>query len=332
MCSSDLAPHTQRQHHHRRRRPTPLPTLAPGAVSLRWRLVSADGHPITGRMIDVGMFQEAEAGIVEKLLASAPLDSILPPDTQVLWEKGMRDIGARRLQTVMERLLEEISFEAEDHAGETIMIDPKTGLRLGAAERVSDRIRRVQLEGTRYATRPPIGDPDVIQTAKREQLVRFYRDWYRPDLMAVIVVGDVQPAAVVEMITSHFGSLVNPTPARPRPAFDVPERPDTRYLIITDKETTTTTVTLSNLRPARPQDSVGGYRQIMMDQLFGDMLASRLEELEQKENPPFLRVGAGRGLFPAPRTKDEAVLQALVSQTPNPRVQQRLDKLKGAAK
>ena len=74
----------------------------------------------------------------------------------------------------------------------------------------------------------------------------------------------------------------------------------------------------------KPQDSVGGYRQIMMDQLFGDMLASRLEELEQKENPPFLRVGAGRGLFPAPRTKDEAVLQALV---PNGGVTRGLDAL-----
>src|SRR5207247_7601005 len=70
-------------------------------------------------------------------------------------------------------------------------------MRLGADERTQAQIRRVQLAGSRYADRAPIGNPDVIQQAPREQLVRFYRDWYRPDLMAVIVVGDVDKNAVV---------------------------------------------------------------------------------------------------------------------------------------
>ena len=71
-------------------------------------------------------------------------------------------------------------------------------------------MRRVQLEGSRYADRSPIGIPAVIQSATREQLVRFYRDWYRPDLMAVIVVGDVDRNAVAAMIAQHFLSLTNP--------------------------------------------------------------------------------------------------------------------------
>jgi len=186
-------------------------------------------------------------------------------------------------------------------------------LHLGAGERTRDKIRRVQLEGSQYANRPPIGDPDVIQKAQREQLTRFYRDWYRPDLMAVIVVGDVKRDNVVEMIKAHFSPLTSPTPARPRPAFDVPERPGTRYTIVSDKETTGTAVALSNLRPARRQDTVGGYRDIMTDQLFGDMLDARLDELTTRENPPFLRAGAARQLFQTPRTKDEAQVQALVA-------------------
>jgi len=131
--------------------------------------------------------------------------------------------------------------------------------------------------------------------------------------MAVIVVGDLDRDAVVAMIKAHFSGLTNPTPQRPRPAFDVPERPGTRYTVVTDKEATTASVSISNLRPARRQDTVGGYRQIMMDQLFGDMLDARLDELTQQENPPFLRVTADRGLFGTPRTKDEAALEALVA-------------------
>jgi zinc protease len=190
---------------------------------------------------------------------------------------------------------------------------------LGAGERTRDKIRAVQMEGSQYSNRSPIGDPNILQKAQREQLVRFYRDWYRPNLMAVIVVGDVDRDAVAGMIKSNFSSLTNPASARPRPNFDVPERPATRYTIIADRETTATSVSVSNLRPARPQDTVGGYRQIMMDGLFGDMLDARLDELTQRENPPFLRAGAQRALFPAPRTKDEVQVIALTSNTGVPR-------------
>src|SRR5499427_5981130 len=186
-------------------------------------------------------------------------------------------------------------------------------MNLGADERIADKIRRVQLEGSRYADRPPIGKPDGIERAKREQLVRYYRDWYRPDLMAVIVVGDVDRNAVASMIRSHFSSLEVPSPERPRPFFDVPEHSATKFAVVTDKETTATAVELSDLRPARNQGTVGGYRDIIRDQLFSGMLTGRLVELAQTANPPFFRAAANRSLFPAPRSRDEAVLEALVA-------------------
>ena len=153
----------------------------------------------------------------------------------------------------------------------------------------------------------------MIEKATREQLVRFYRDWYRPDLMAVIVVGDVDRNAVAAMIRERFATLANPSPARPRPVFDVPDHPATRYAIVTDKEATATMVRLSALPPARSQGTVGGYRDIIRDQLFAAMLDARLDELSQGASPPFIRAAADRSLFDSPRTRDEAVLQAMVA-------------------
>ena len=186
-------------------------------------------------------------------------------------------------------------------------------LHLDAVERTQDKVLGAQLAGSRYADRAPIGKPDIIEHAQREQLLRFYHDWYRPDLMAVIVVGDVDRDATAAMIKEHFASLTAPSPERPRPAFDVPEHRGTRYAIVTDKEATTTVVQISDLRPARNQGSVGGYREIMRDQLFSDMLSARLNELARSANPPFVSAAAGRELLPAPRTRDVALLQAIVS-------------------
>jgi zinc protease len=218
-----------------------------------------------------------------------------------------------RALLVLEDWAEGASFDQSGIDHERGIVLSERRMYLGAGERTQDKIRRVQLEGSRYADRPPIGDPDVVGSVQRDQLTRFYHDWYRPDLMAVIVVGDVDREAVAAMIKAHFSALSSPSPERPRPAFDVPEHAGTRYAVVTDKETTATGVQITDLRPARNQGSVGGYREIILDQLFADMLSARLEERSQSTNPPFLRPAANRALFPAPRTRDEAVLEALVA-------------------
>jgi zinc protease len=205
------------------------------------------------------------------------------------------------------------TFEQEAIDRQRAIVLSEWRMNLGAGERTGDKILRVQLQGSRYPERRPIGRPEAIEKATRDTLMRFYRDWYRPDLMAVIVTGEIDRDAVVKMITNRFSMLSTPSPARPRPAIDVPEHPGTRYAIVSDRETTATAVQFSNLRPARNQGTVGGYRSIMLDQLFAAMLGGRFDEISQQENAPFIRAIADRSLFRMPRTKDQAILQALVS-------------------
>jgi zinc protease len=209
-----------------------------------------------------------------------------------------------------------------DHERDIVLSEWR--MHLGAGERTEDKILHVQLEGSRYANRAPIGKPEIIQGAQREQLTRFYHDWYRPDLMAVIAVGDFDRNAVETMIKAHFSSVASPSPERPRPAYDVPDHSAPRYAVVTDKETTATTIAISDLLPARDQSSVGGYRDLMLDQLFAGMFNERLDEITQRANAPFIKAVAGRALFPMPRTRDEAALQALV---PDNGVERGLDAL-----
>jgi predicted Zn-dependent peptidase len=94
----------------------------------------------------------------------------------------------------------------------------------------------VLLKGSRYADRLPIGKTEVIQGFKHDRLKQFYADWYRPDLMAVIAVGDFDKAAMQAMIQKHFSGIPRAAKPRPRPAYDVPKQPGTMYSVATDPE------------------------------------------------------------------------------------------------
>src|SRR6202041_2980350 len=110
-------------------------------------------------------------------------------------------------------------------------------LRTGPAARVETAYDTVLYRGTPYLDRPPIGTVESITTTNPAPLKRFYRDWYRPGLMSVIVVGDVDQATMVGEIARRFGSLENPAAPRPRPqsADSLPRTP-TAFVVRSPEE------------------------------------------------------------------------------------------------
>lgn len=159
----------------------------------------------------------------------------------------------------------------------------------GAQERMFRQTYPKILEGSKYAARLPIGTVEVLRNFKPETLRKFYRDWYRPDLMAVIVVGDIDPSKAETLIRKHFGHLQNPGQVRERTYADVPERQKSEGLVVTDKEATHHLVDINfAYKPARQPGTYGAYREYLLRQLFTSMLNQRMQELTQQENPPFL--------------------------------------------
>jgi zinc protease len=212
---------------------------------------------------------------------------------------------------ILEDWAHNVTFDpAEIDKERGVVIEEWRGRR-GAGARVQDRMLPILFQGSRYADRVPIGKTDVLQTFKPERLTTFYSDWYRPDLMAVVAVGDFDAKEVQRLIHAHFDALPKPAAPKPRPAYDVPDRPGTLYAIVTDKELTTTSVEVDYLLPTRPYGTVGVYRERLVDGLFGSMLSARLAEIAQKPDAPFLSAFAGRGRFVG-RSKDTASLGALV--------------------
>jgi zinc protease len=214
---------------------------------------------------------------------------------------------------VLEDWAQNISFDPVEIDKERGVVVEEWRLSRGAGMRNVEKIFPILFKGSRYANRLPIGKPEIIQNAKIERIKQYYKDWYRPDLMAVIAVGDFDKAAIEKLINTHFGSMPAATSPKPRQTFDLPDRAETGYAINTDKEMTTTSVEVSTLLPARKQGTIGVYRQKTVDRLFGGMLNARFAEIAQKPDAPFVFGFSGRGGFLA-RTKEVAYLSALVKE------------------
>ena len=220
---------------------------------------------------------------------------------------------------VLEDWAQNVSFDDAEIDKERGVVMEEWRLGRGAGARMQDKEFPVLLKGSRYATRLPIGTTDVIQNAKHDRLKQFYSDWYRPDLMAVVAVGDFDVPAMKALFDKHFASIPKRTTEKPRAVAPVPDQPGTRYTIATDKEATNTSVTVYNLLPLRDQTTIGAYRRQLVESMFAGMLSARFSELAQKPDPPFIGAGTGRGLFVRSKeattigagVKDDGVLRGL---------------------
>ena len=176
------------------------------------------------------------------------------------------------------------------------MVLEESRLGKGADDRMFRVVYPKMFEGSKYAERLPIGKEDILKNFKYDVIKRFYRDWYRPDLMAVLVVGDMEPAEAEAQIKKHFEKLKNPSSPRPRALADVPERKKSEGVVVTDKEATNHVVEIYyTYKKSKEEITVQDYRDYLVRVLFTSMLGQRMQELTQKAEPPFVFGGSNIG-------------------------------------
>jgi zinc protease len=198
---------------------------------------------------------------------------------------------------ILEDWADGVSFEPEEVEKERGVVLEEWRLGRGASARILDRQLPVILNDSRYADRLPIGDPEILRSFPVEALTRFYEDWYRPDLMAVIAVGDFDPDRMEDLIRSHFSGIEGPPEPRPRLEYGVPSHAETLFSIESDPEATSTSVAVLYKRPAEEDRGITGYRELLKERLYSGMFNGRLFELGQSQDPPFAFAGAGAGRF-----------------------------------
>jgi len=227
----------------------------------------------------------------------------VPTDTAGALETGLQ---------ILEDWAHEALMENEEIDKERGVVIEEWRLGRGADQRMFDKQLPVLFHGSRYAERLTIGKKEIIQNAPHETVKRFYYDWYRPDLQAVVAVGDFDPDRVEQLIKEKFGSIPAPQKTRPRKLFPVPDHKETLFAIAADSEATRSRVSIYFKHPHKTEQTFADYRRGIIRSLYNSMLNNRFREIAQKPDAPFLY--AYSGMMGWVRTADFYVLGAGVKE------------------
>jgi zinc protease len=214
----------------------------------------------------------------------------IPTDKPGNLEQGM---------TVLEDWAHGLTLSDKDIDDERQIVLQEKRMHAGYGQRSTEAMLPKLTNGSRYKDRLPIGTEDSILNARPEALRRFYADWYRPDLMAVVMVGDVDPEQAEKMIKRHFAGLKMPANPRPRPTYTPAPLATPDALVFLDKEAPANNVLLYYSTFSRkPPETVGDFRDGLVRQLFSQLMKMRFGRLTQVAEPPFLGGGAGENVIP----------------------------------
>jgi zinc protease len=212
----------------------------------------------------------------------------VPTDSMEVFKKGMQILEDWAHNATLD------PAEIDKERG-VVLEESRTGK--GAQARMRDKWFPVVLNNSQYAKRLPIGKDDILKNFKYEVLNQFHKDFYRPDLEGVAVVGDIDVAMVEKMIMEKFSDIKNPANAKERIKYNIDLSGSTDVAIITDPEQPNTVVQIMNKQPKRKDVTLQDRREGMVRSLFNQMLSSRIQELTQKADPPFQFGYAGYGGF-----------------------------------
>jgi zinc protease len=212
----------------------------------------------------------------------------VPTDSTGMMEKGFQ---------ILKDWAFNVSFEQDEIDKERGVVIEEWRLGRGANARIRDKQFPTLLKNSVYALRLPIGKKEILEGFQYETLKNFYKDWYRPDLMAVIAVGDFDTKRIEDLIKENFSNIQGPENPRERKLFPIPDHQEVLFTIASDPELTQTGLQIYFKQDVQPQDMVKDYRRTLIENLYNGMLNERLNELSQQSDPPFLYAYSAKGRF-----------------------------------
>ncbi len=210
------------------------------------------------------------------------------PNTPEMIEMGIK---------ILDGWASKLLFDQKEIEAERGVVHEEWRGRLGAGDRMNKIVWPIMLKGSKYANRMPIGTENVIMNFKRDEIVRFYKDWYRTDLQAIIIVGDFDMDQMEAKVKQYFGGYTKADHPKERQYFNIPDNKEPLIAMATDKEATSTSLELIWKHKKAPQGTIENYRQSLVRQLANGMIRARFSELCEQVTSPMIRCSGGYGGF-----------------------------------
>ncbi|MDI9356035.1 MAG: insulinase family protein [Chitinophagaceae bacterium] len=228
----------------------------------------------------------------------------IPTDDEKIVDKGLQ---------ILKEWASLVTFDPIELEKERGVVIEEWRLGRGADQRMLDKYLPVIYKGSRYAERLPIGKKEILESFSLETIKKFYKDWYRPDLMAVIVVGDISSSIIEEKIKQTFENIPVSQPLRKKEIYSVPDHQETYVSIVTDKEASYNSVDLLYKFPVEPFLNETDYKNFLKKRMFSEMFNIRLNEKVRTSNPPY--IGAFNSFGSSwVRTKDAFLIGAYTNE------------------
>ena len=246
----------------------------------------------------------------------------VPLDSASFLEKGL---------LVLHDWAHYVTYDDKEIDAERGVVHEEWRMHQGAQFRMQDEMFKAIFKNSKYAERNTIGLMSVVDSCKYDALKRYYRDWYRTDREAIVVVGDFDAKEMETKIKELFGKIPKTENPREYKQDPIPDNDEPIISILKDKENPSTAVQIFYKHDKFYQKTIADYRTSIMHNLYNSMINNRLQELTLTENPPFVYGYAGYGDFIGPKdvyaemavTKDDGIINGLETVlTENYRVKQ----------
>ncbi len=192
---------------------------------------------------------------------------------------------------ILSEMANKALYEGDEIDKERGVIVSEWRQRSNFQKRMMDYHFRKFLYGSRYLKRDVIGDTNIILNGSWDALRRYYHDWYRPGLMAVIVVGDLPVEKSKELVDKYFGPIKPLENPRKKPNYDLPDQKEPMASVFTDKQMPMSLVQVMFKHDRIPQVTYNNYRTYLTEALYDIMFNNRLQEKMRQKDAPFVKAG-----------------------------------------
>lgn len=200
-----------------------------------------------------------------------------------------------------------LSLENDEIDKERPIIKEEWRTRSSAQSRIWDALFPVVYKGSKYAERMPIGTMEVVENFKYDELKEYYKKWYRPDLQAIIVVGDIDAEKVEKQVIDLFSKIPMPANAAERIYYPVEDNEEPIVAIAKDVEGRNSIIRYmikANSKDVDTKLSEEGFKESTALRLASMMLSDRLSDIAKGDDAALLYSASYFGSYYVSDTKD----------------------------